>query len=119
MILARVGVRYVFLQLIKMIPVWFPWIVVGGLIFILLSYVASKYKDKEYKKIQFLQDFISGSILIAFTGVLMPDIFPKIEIPTVFSNSLGGIVGSVNSIGGGSGEGDFDLQVGPPRLVGR
>lgn len=102
-----------------MIPVWFPWIFVGGIMFILLSYVASKYKDKDYKRIQFLQDFISGSILIAFTGVLMPDIFPKIEITSVFPGSLGSIVSSVSSIGVGSSDGDFDLQVGPPRLVGR
>jgi hypothetical protein len=106
-----------FLKLIKMIPVWFPWIFVGGLLFIALSFIASKYKDKDYRKIQFLQDFISGSILIAFTGVLMPDIFPKLELPTTLSSSLGNIVSS----GGGSGvtEGDFDLQVGPPRLAGR
>ena len=33
-------------------PNWFPWIFVGGLIFIALSFTASKYKDKDYKKIQ-------------------------------------------------------------------
>ena len=82
-----------------MIPSWFPWIFVGGTVFILLSFIGSKYRDKEYKKIQFLQDFISGSILIAFTGVLMPDIFPKMNIPS-FTDEM-------------------DLQVGPPRLIGR
>ncbi len=98
-------------------PSWFPWIFIGGLIFIVLGFVAAKYKDKAYKNIQFLQDFISGSILIAFTGVLMPDIFPKIMIPGSVSSSLGNIVGSVG--GGGGNDVDFDLQVGPPRLVGR
>jgi hypothetical protein len=85
----------------KMIPNWFPWIFVGGVVFILLSFIGSKYRDKEYKNIQFLQDFISGSILIAFTGVLVPDMFPKISIPTL------------------SGMDDMDIQVGPPRLIGR
>ncbi len=91
-------------------PNWFPWIFVGGLIFIALSFTAAKYKDKDYKKIQVLQDFISGSILIAFTGVLVPDIFPKVEFPDIAIAPI-----SLTSGGGG----DLDLQVGPPRLVGR
>jgi len=86
-----------------MIPAWFPWIFVGGVVFIGLSFLGSKYKEKEYKNVQFLQDFISGSILIAFAGVLVPDMFPKMDIPhlTNFSSF------------------EDDLQVGPPRLVGR
>ena len=92
-----------------MMPSWFPWIFIGGLVFIALSFTAAKYKDKDYKKIQLLQDFISGSILIAFTGVLVPDMFPKMEIPISFPTSFSG----------GSGNYDLDLQVGPPRLVGR
>jgi hypothetical protein len=78
---------------------------VGGLVFIVLSFVGAKYKDKEYKNIQFLQDFISGSILIAFTGVLVPDLFPQMEIPM--------------SLPAFSTSDDLDLQVGPPRLAGR
>jgi hypothetical protein len=90
-----------------MMPSWFPWILVGGIVFILLSYVGAKYKDKEYRNIQFLQDFISGAILIAFTGVLVPDVFPKIELPSVISHLSNDLVD------------DQDLQVGPPRLAGR
>lgn len=92
-----------------MMPNWFPWIFIGGIVFIALSFTAAKYKDKEYKKIQLLQDFISGSILIAFTGVLVPDMFPKMEIPDAIPIAFGGGVGS----------NDLDLQVGPPRLAGR
>ena len=92
-----------------MMPNWFPWIFIGGLVFIALSFTAAKYKDKEYNKIQLLQDFISGSILIAFSGVLMPDMFPKMElleaIPVSFTSGIG--------------SNDLDLQVGPPRLAGR
>ena len=87
-----------------MMPVWFPWMFIGGIIFIVLSFIEAKYKDKEYKNIQFLQDFISGSIVIAFTGVLVPDIFPAIDFPSHLSTDL---------------QNDFDLQVGPPRLAGR
>jgi hypothetical protein len=90
-----------------MIPVWFPWIFVGGSLFIALSYIGSKYKDKEYKNIQFLQDFISGSIFVAFAGVLMPDLFPTFEIPNLSSFSTQ------------ASHDDFDLQIGPPRLIGR
>ena len=94
-----------------MIPNWFPWIFVGGIVFIALSFTAAKYKDKEYKKLQLLQDFISGSILIAFTGVLVPDVFPILNLPNTIPMSF---------VGGGSDSGsDFDLQVGPPRLAGR
>jgi hypothetical protein len=87
-----------------MIPVWFPWIFVGGSLFILLSFLGSKYKDKEYRNIQYLQDFISGSIFIAFLGILIPDIFPTFQMP---------------SFAGLSESSDFDLQIGPPRLIGR
>lgn len=89
-------------------PVWFPWMLVGGVIFIVLSFVGARYKDKEYKNIQFLQDFISGSILIAFTGVLVPDLFPVMEFPS-----------SMPSFSTDTLEREMDLQVGPPRLIGR
>ena len=91
-----------------MMPVWFPWIFVGGLVFIVLSFIGAKYKDKEYRNIQFLQDFISGSILIAFTGVLVPDVFPVIELPNMMPTMIHTEASN-----------DFDLQVGPPRLAGR
>jgi hypothetical protein len=84
-------------------PVWFPWIFVGGICFVLLSILASKYKGTEYKKIQYFQDFISGSILIGFIGIMMPDVFPQFNIPVEFP-----IMSS-----------DIDLQVGPPRLFGK
>jgi hypothetical protein len=87
-----------------MMPTWFPWIFVGGLVFVALSFTAAKYKSKDYKKLQGLQDFISGTILIAFTGVLMPDVFPKLDLP--------------ESIGTSFKIDDFDIQVGPPRLAG-
>jgi len=89
-------------------PVWFPWMVVGGILFIVMSFVGAKYKDKEYKNIQFAQDFISGSILIAFTGVLVPDLFPVMEMPSSLPMLQGVSMGD-----------DMELQVGPPRLFGR
>jgi hypothetical protein len=92
-----------------MMPNWFPWIFVGGLVFIVLSFTAAKYKDKDYKRMNLLQDFISGSILIAFAGVLVPDVFPKMELPEAIPMSFGT----------GLGSNDLDLQVGPPRLAGR
>ena len=86
-----------------MIPIWFPWMFVGGGLFIALSFLGAKYKDKEYRNIQFAQDFISGSIFIAFLGVLMPDMFPQFEIPAFDMKPSS----------------DFDLQIGPPRLIGK
>jgi hypothetical protein len=87
-----------------MIPVWLPWIFVGGGIFIVLSYIGTKYKDKEYRNIQYLQDFISGSIFIAFAGVLIPDMFPAFTLPSFDTLTTSN---------------EFDIQVGPPRLIGR
>jgi len=89
-----------------MTPVWFPWMFVGGILFIVLSFIGAKYKEKEYRSIQFLQDFISGSILIAFTGVLIPDVFPAFPaLPSLPTQDA------------------FDememVQVGPPRLMRR
>jgi uncharacterized membrane protein len=86
-----------------MIPVWLPWTLVGGVIFIVLSFIGAKYKDKQYKSIQCIQDFISGSIFIAFAGILMPDMFPAVELPS-FDTHVSN---------------EFDLQIGPPRLIGR
>ena len=91
-----------------MTPTWFPWIVVGGLLFTILGFIGSKYKDKPYRSVQSLQDFISGSILVAFTGVLMPDLFPPMELAPV--------VPTLFKAGEDSGY-DVDLQVGPPRLI--
>jgi hypothetical protein len=91
-------------------PSWFPWIFVGGILFIALSFIGAKFKDKQYRNIQFLQDFISGAILIGFIGVLAPDLFPKMEIPVALPTSIGGGFGEMS---------EFDLQVGPPRLAGR
>lgn len=88
-----------------MTPTWFPWIVVGGLLFIVLGFIGTKYKDKTYQPVQSLQDFISGSILVAFTGILVPDLFPLIELPSSLPVSLG------------TPTDDVDLQVGPPRLI--
>lgn len=93
-----------------MMPVWFPWIFVGGSLFIALSFLGSKYRNKEYRNIQFLQDFISGSIFVAFAGVLMPDLFPTFEMPSL---------PSMPSMPFSSNSNDFDLQIGPPRLIGR
>ena len=89
----------------KMIPHWFPWIFVGGIIFAVFGYIGTKYKDKEYKQVHLLQDFISGSIVIGFMGILIPDIFPIFELPSMFNYSTS--------------YDDFDLQIGPPRLIGK
>ena len=81
------------------LPVWLPWIFLVGILFMITSYIISKVQKKQHNKIAFLQDFISGAILVSFAGVLVPDLFPGISLPTFF---------------GGSGE---DVQVGPPPLI--
>jgi hypothetical protein len=88
-----------------------PWIFIGGCIFILLSFIGSRVANKPYKTTQYLQDFISGSIVITFISVLMPDILPVIEMPSLPQLSSGGSSLYDN--------GDVELQVGPPRLMGK
>jgi hypothetical protein len=99
-----------------MTPAWFPWIFVGGIVFVVLSFIGTKYKDKEYRRIQPLQDFISGSILVAFVGVLAPDLFPEMELPSVLAASLSM---KTSEMGKNLYDDDVELQVGPPRLMGR
>ena len=83
-------------------PNWFPWIFVGGIVFMLLSFLASKYQGREHKTKAFAQDFISGAIVITLMGILVPDVFPKMAIPTELP---------VPTIFGGGGD---EVQVGPP-----
>jgi hypothetical protein len=92
-------------------PEWLPWIFVGGLVFMILSFVASKYKDMEHKPITFAQDFISGAVVISLLGVLVPDAFPAfpisskdIEIPNL-----------TNMMQTANGDNDIALQIGPLR----
>lgn len=94
----------------KMTPSWFPWIFIGGLCFILFGFIGSKYREKSYQRVQFLQDFVSGSILITLVGIMMPDLFPEISFPDI---SPLPITGSLES-----GVEDI-IQVGPPRLMRR
>lgn len=95
-------------------PLWFPWIIVGGIVFIVLGWIGSRYKEREYKRLQTVQDFISGAILIGFLGVFLPDLFPDLSS---MASALPDFPLSSNTVmmGGGS---DALVQVGPPRLMG-
>jgi hypothetical protein len=91
-------------------PTWFPWIVVGGLAFMLLSFVASKYSGKQHTSRAFAQDFLSGGIVVTLLGILAPDVFPSfpVSVPSTsdVSSTMKGLL---------SGESDMDLQIGPLR----
>jgi len=92
-------------------PAWLPWIFVGGLAFMLLSLLASKYKDKEHKPIAFAQDFISGAVVISLLGVLVPDAFPVFPLSStdIAIPNFTGMLQTAN------GDNDIALQVGPIR----
>lgn len=92
----------------KMTPPWFPWILIGGLCFILFGFIGSKYRERSYQRVHFLQDFISGSILITLVGIVMPDLFPEITLPDSFP---------ILNTDGSSTNVDDVIQVGPPRLM--
>lgn len=90
-------------------PNWFPWVIIGGIVFILLGWLGTRYKEKEYRRVQTLQDFISGAIMIGFLGVLAPDLFPSTDAITPLFSGGASVMDSGEEI----------LQVGPPRLVRR
>jgi hypothetical protein len=84
---------------------------VGGLVFMILSFVASKYSDKEHKPIAFAQDFISGGVVVSLLGVLVPDAFPAFPISSkdITMPNLTNMMQTAN------GDNDIALQIGPLR----
>ena len=96
-------------------PNWFPWIFVGGILFILLGWIGTRYKERTYHRIQTLQDFISGAICIGFMGILIPDVFPSISGVTAWFST--GDAGLLSMYGDGVSLEEQIVQVGPPRLV--
>jgi hypothetical protein len=93
-------------------PRWFPWMIVGGVVFMILSFIATKYNDRTHTSRAFFQDFISGSIVIALLGALVPDYFPTFpisseDIPSIALPSIPSTHRAMSS--------EFDLQVGPLR----
>ena len=93
------------------LPTWFPRMIVGGISFMILNFVASKYNQRTHSSTMFAQDFVSGGILIALLGALVPDYFPKFPISASDVTSL-----ALPTIPGVTGpSSDIDLQVGPLR----
>ena len=76
-----------------------------------LSFLASKYKEKEHKPIAFAQDFISGAVVVTLLGVLAPDAFPAFPI----SSSDLAIPNLTNMMQTATGDSDIPLQIGPLR----
>jgi hypothetical protein len=81
---------------------------VGGILFAGMSIAAAKYNGRQQKSTAIAQDFLSGSILIALLGAIMPDYFPQFPIDAKDLMQLSASVGG--AVGGGN---DIDLQLGP------
>jgi hypothetical protein len=90
-------------------PPWLPWMFVGGIAFMILSFLASKYQERQHKPIAFAQDFISGAILISLLGVLIPDAFPAFPLTSsdMALPNFSKMLEQANE--------DMDIQVGPIR----
>jgi hypothetical protein len=77
-----------------------------------LSFLASKYQEKQNKPNAFAQYFISGAILISLLGVMIPDAFPTFPLTASdmalpnFTNMMATAVATGD---------DMDIQVGPIR----
>jgi hypothetical protein len=87
-----------------MLPQWSPWIIIGGLFVMILSWIASKYQNRIHSNKAFMQDFLSGSVIISFLGFVSPNIFPALDSLSFSLPSLSGSSASND---------DYDLQVGP------
>jgi hypothetical protein len=92
-------------------PAWLPWIFVGGIAFMILSFIASKYQEKEHKPIAFAQDFIGGAVVISLLGTLVPDAFPAFPV----SSSDLSVPNLTNMLQTANGDNDIALQIGPIR----
>jgi hypothetical protein len=101
-----------FFRPFPIMPPWLPWIFVGGIAFMVLSFLASKYQERQHKPVAFAQDFISGAILISLLGVIIPDAFPTFPLTSSdmalpnFTNMMATAVANGD---------DMDIQVGPIR----
>lgn len=91
-------------------PSWFPWILVGGLAFMLLSFVASKYRGKSHTTRAFAQDFLSGGIVVTLLGILAPDILPNFPLSVPSTTDVSSTMKGLLS---GGGEDTMELQIGP------
>jgi len=77
-----------------------------------LSFLASKYQEKQHKPITFAQDFVSGAILISLLGVIVPDAFPA--FPLTSSDMTIPNFSKMMETAVATGD-DMDIQVGPIR----
>jgi hypothetical protein len=92
-------------------PAWLPWIFIGGIVFMILSFLASKYQEKEHKPIAFAQDFIGGAVVVSLLGTLVPDSFPALPVLSK-DMSVPNLTSMLQTV---NGDNDIDLQVGPIR----
>ena len=93
----------------SIMPSWFPWILVGGIVFMALSFVAAKYKGVTHTGKAFIQDFLSGGVVIALLGVIAPEAFPAFPLSVPSSGDVSTTMKGLLS-GGGD---DVELQLGP------
>lgn len=64
----------------------FIWIMIGGLLYVLLSYGTFKFKNNQKSLTthytSYIQDFISGAIVITLASFIMPSLFPHLSVPS-------------------------------------
>jgi hypothetical protein len=87
---------------------------IGSLGFMLISVLATKYKDEEVLAKHLARDAVAGGLFTAFLLTLVPDIFPPLSLFT----SVGGAITAATAVATStfkSGGDDYDLQVGPMR----
>jgi hypothetical protein len=93
--------------------------IAGAIGFCLLSTIATKYRGDEVKGKSIMRDCAAGAIFTASILFLIPDMFPPINVGAVTASLSGGATSAVperhvrfDDFRSGSGNDDFDLQVG-------
>jgi hypothetical protein len=84
----------------------------GAISFAILGVVATYYRDDAPSKKSVARDFVAGSLMVSFTMLLMPAMFPKVDVtiplPDITDVMGRGELFTTKSKGGGN---DYDLQL--------
>jgi hypothetical protein len=88
----------------------------GAVAFAVLGIIATYYRDDTPSKKSVARDFVAGSLIVSFAMLLMPAMFPavnmSIPLPDVTDVISRGELFATKSGGSGSGSGkDYDLQL--------
>ncbi len=79
--------------------------IVGSILFSILGVIATYYRDDKPTGKSIGRDFVAGALIVLFLNVLMPSLFPTLNL------TIPGIPSIQDVMARRSGGGDYDLQL--------